>query len=129
MRHPSTSPRRLAAAALCIALVGCDVLSGDCVDLGRFAVDFTLRDASSNTLVTAGGLATLVGERFADSTTVPVGTSRSSIGPERDGAMRLAIQVPGYQRWERALVVERDGACDYLQTRTLEVRLQRGAGS
>jgi hypothetical protein len=57
------------------------------------------------------------------------GRSAAVNGARDEGAMQLSIQVPGYQRWERALVIERAGACDYLQTLTLDVRLQRGAGS
>jgi len=129
VRCLSTTPIRFAAAALCLSLLGCDALSADCISLGRPAVTFTLRDASTNAEVTLGGFATLVGETFADSVVIPSGESRYGMGIEREGAMQLAIQVLGYQRWERALVIERAGACDYLQTTTLEVRLRRGAGS
>jgi hypothetical protein len=129
VRCLSTSPSRFAAAALCLSLLGCDALFADCLSIGRPAVTFTLRDASTSAEVTLGGYATLVGATFADSVGIPPGEARYGIGMERDGAMQLAIQVPGYQRWERALVIEREGACDYLQTATLDVRLQRGAGS
>ncbi|MDP1859271.1 MAG: hypothetical protein Q8K82_11390 [Gemmatimonadaceae bacterium] len=122
-------PTRVRAAALCICLLGCDSFSADCISIGRFAVAFTLRDAATNAEVTSGAVATLVGGAFADTVTVPPGQARYSIGPERDGSMRLAIRAPGYLRWEHALTIRRSGPCDYLQTTDLGIRLQRSAGS
>lgn len=117
------------AAVLCLSLLGCDALSPDCISLGRFAVASTLRDAVTNAEVTSGALATLVGDSFADSVSVPPGQAHYGIGPEREGAMRLAIQAPGYQRWELTLVIRRSGPCEYLQTATIDALLLRGAGS
>lgn len=120
---------RVIAALSCLCLLGCDVLSGDCIDLGRFAIAFTLRDTMTNEEVTAGALATLQGHGFADTLSVPPGQSRYSIGPEREGVMLLVIQVPGYQQWTRTFTIGRSGPCDNLNTLTLDVRLQRSPGS
>jgi hypothetical protein len=114
---------RLSALPLSLSLSACSRLSADCIALGRPAITFTLRDAASNARLATGATVTLVGGVFADTVQVPPGQAASGIGLEREGAMQLAIDAPGFARWERALTVRRAGACDYLQTVDLNIRL------
>lgn len=119
------SSLRLSAALLSLNLAACDRFTGTCLSIGRPAVVFTLRDAASNNLVTSGATVTLVSGTFADTVQFPWGESAYGIGMEREGNMRFAVEARGYARWERTLTVRRAGACDYLQTVELDVRLQR----
>ncbi|MGE0442238.1 MAG: carboxypeptidase-like regulatory domain-containing protein [Gemmatimonadales bacterium] len=134
---PGSAPRRHGAirrlvlgASLLSVLQGCEIFGGDCTSLGRFALELTLVDETTNQPPTVPPVITATDGAFVD--TYPAAGQTAAVQPsyrlvvERAGTYSITVEVPGYHTWQRdGIEVSRGGRCNDLQTERLRVELAR----
>ena len=123
--------RILRLAPLLVLLAGCDIFDpGDCVAIGRFALNVIVKDSlTGGPPPTETRVIAREGE-YADTLSMGIPNAAGTSFPlavERTGSYVVTVEAPGYRTWSKANVVVKrsSGHCSELQTVTVLARLQR----
>lgn len=113
---------RILAVLTLTALQAC----GDCVSLGLFGFQVTVRDAATLRAPRSPVIATITEGSYEEKLQIAFPQDSSGLlgAFEREGRYQLRIEVPGYQTVVRnGLHVRRKGRCDELQSIRLTINL------